>query len=69
MKIKPDMARANIGVETIGSTVKGATTEAATTMDALIAALMEQGIAEVDIQTSGYSVWVDRERGPDGRML
>jgi len=67
VKIQPDIARANIGVETLGSTVKQATSEAATTMEAVLAALKSQGIAEKDIQTSGYSVWADRNGGPEGR--
>ena len=67
VKIKPDMAQTTIGVETMGETVKEATSEAATTMDAVIAALMAQGVAEKDLQTSGYSVWVDRGSGPELR--
>ena len=68
VKIKPDLAWATIGVETNGSSVKVATSSAGETMEALIAALKAQGISEADIQTSGYSVWVDRDRGPDGRL-
>jgi len=66
VKIQPDIARANIGVETFGATVKVATSQAAATMDAVLAALKSQGIAEKDIQTTGYSVWVERNSGPDG---
>jgi uncharacterized protein len=67
VKIKPDIARANIGVETTGATVKEATASAASTMQAVLAAFKAQGIAEGDVQTSGYSVWADRSAGPEGR--
>jgi len=66
VKIQPDIARANIGVETFGATVKVATSQAAATMDAVLTALKSQGIAEKDIQTTGYSVWVERNSGSDG---
>lgn len=68
VKIQPDVARANIGVETFGATVKVATSQAATTMDAVLAALKKQGIAEKDIQTTGYGVWAERNSGPDGNV-
>jgi len=67
VKIKPDLARTTIGVETVGATVKEATGEASRIMDAVIAAVMELGVEEKDIQTSGYSVWVDRSAGPELR--
>ena len=66
VKIKPDIARVNIGVETSATSVISATAESAVIMDALIAALKGEGVAEVDIQTSGYSVWLDRVRDPTG---
>jgi uncharacterized protein len=67
VKIKPDVARANLGVETQSETVKGATSEATATIDKVVAALKAQGIAETDIQTSGYSLWTDRSSGPAGQ--
>jgi hypothetical protein len=68
IKIRPDVAHSTIGVETMGSSVKEATAEAARTMEAVMAALKAQGIAEADMQTTGYSVWVERDRGMDGRL-
>jgi len=68
VRIKPDIAQAVIGVETIGESVGTATTEAGTTMDAIMAALKAEGIAAKDMQTSGYSVWADRHSGPEGRL-
>lgn len=62
---KPDLAQANIGVEVVGSDVKQASNEAASTMEALLTALQDQGVAEKDIQTSYYNVWVERPyQGP-----
>lgn len=58
--IKPDIATTNIGVEIMASTVKEASTEAATTMEAIIDALKANGVAAKDIQTSGYNVWMER---------
>ncbi|MHB0857569.1 MAG: SIMPL domain-containing protein [Anaerolineae bacterium] len=60
VRIKPDMATTSIGVETVGDTVRGASGEAAEIMEAVLAALKKQGIADRDMQTSGYSIWVER---------
>jgi len=62
--LPPDIAYATIGVETSGSTVKMATSEASETMGAVIAALAEAGIEAKDMQTSGYGVWADHDRDP-----
>jgi uncharacterized protein YggE len=66
VKIQPDMAQVNIGIEVISDTVKGASSLGADTMAAVMTALKEQGVADKDMQTSGYSVWVERPYGPDG---
>ena len=68
VRIKPDIARASIGVETLGDSVKATTAESTKTMDAIIAALKKMGVQEKDIQTSGFSVWVDRARTPEGEL-
>jgi uncharacterized protein len=65
VSIVPDRAQAIIGVETTGATVREATQESSEIMEALLEALREEGVAERDIQTSGYSVWTER----NGRML
>jgi uncharacterized protein YggE len=63
---QPDTAQANIGVEIVNSDIKQATSEATDTMQAVLNALKEQGVAEKDIQTSYYNVWVERPyTGPD----
>jgi uncharacterized protein YggE len=66
VKIKPDIAQANIGVEVIRPTVKAASSGAKESMDAVLKALKEQGVGEKDIQTSGFSVWTERPYGPEG---
>ena len=66
VKIKPDIAQVNIGVEVVKPTVKEASGAANEIMDAVLAALAEAGVEEKDIQTSGFSIWVERVYGPDG---
>lgn len=60
VSIRPDVARANIGVDVLKNSVKEASAENKTVLDAVLAALKEQGIAEKDIQTSGYSIYAER---------
>jgi uncharacterized protein YggE len=66
VKIKPDVAQANIGVEVIEPTVEKASSGARDTMRAVLGALEEQGVDEKDIQTSGFSLWTERPYGPEG---
>jgi uncharacterized protein YggE len=65
--LEPDIARVTIGVETITGTVKTASDENNATVEAVLAALAEQGIAEDDMQTSGFSIYAERF-GPDGPL-
>ncbi len=64
--LQPDIAQTNIGVDVIAPTVDEASTQAAATMEAVLSALQEQDIADRDIQTTGYNVWVERPYGPEG---
>ncbi len=66
VKIKPDIAQVNIGVEVVKPTVKEASAEANKIMDTVLAALADAGVEEKDIQTTGFSIWVERVYGPDG---
>ena len=66
VRIKPDIARANIGVEVMEPTVQEASSAATAAMESVLTALEQQGIDEKDIQTSGFSIWVDRPYGPEG---
>lgn len=67
VKSTPDIARAQIGVEVMKTSVKEASDANKTTLDAVLAALAAQGIAEKDIQTSGFSIFAERY-GTDGPL-
>jgi uncharacterized protein YggE len=66
VRAQPDIAQATIGVEVVNSDVKQASSDAAATMEAILTALTAQGVAESDIQTSYYNIWVERPYNPDG---
>ena len=65
--IKPDIARVNIGVEVMKASVQEASAENKATVEAVLAALEAAGVEGKDIQTSGYSVYVERY-GPEGPL-
>ena len=65
--LEPDIARVTIGVETVTSTVKEASDQNRAAVEAVLAALAEQGIAEEDTQTSGFSIYAERF-GPEGPL-
>lgn len=67
VSISPDIARAQIGVEVMMPSVKEASDANKELLDAVLAALIDQGIAEEDIQTSGFSVYAERF-GPEGPL-
>lgn len=62
--VEPDIAVANIGVQVANEDVQAASSEAQEIMNAVLAAIQEQGVAEEDIQTSGFSIFA--EFGPIG---
>jgi uncharacterized protein YggE len=62
----PDIAVINIGVQVSDPDVKTATSQATGQMEAVIATLKEMGVADEDIQTSYYNLYVDRPYGPQG---
>jgi len=65
--IEPDIARANIGVEVFKNSVADASAENTKLIKAIISALKDEGIAEKDIQTSGFNIFADRY-GPNGPL-
>jgi uncharacterized protein len=67
VNIRPDIARVQIGVETMRKSVQEASAENRETLEAVIDALLEHGIEENDIQTSGFSVFAERY-GPEGPL-
>lgn len=65
VKIEPDIARVSIGVETVDTSVRVATDQSSATVTRVMAALKEAGVAEKDMQTSGFSIWAERDYGPE----
>jgi uncharacterized protein YggE len=68
VKAEPDVADISLGVTKQGDDAQSASGEAATAMEAVIAALLKAGIAEADIQTSSlslYPVYDYNENPPD----
>ena len=63
---QPDMAQINMGIEVVGPDIKEASSQAETAMNGLLTALKGEGVADKDIQTSYYNVWVERPYSPDG---
>ncbi len=66
VSIKPDTAHATVGVDVVKPTIKEAYTENQQRFDTLFAALKAQGIAEKDIQTSGFNVYMEQVGDPNG---
>lgn len=60
VNIEPNVARTNIGVEVVRSTVEEAAAENSRIVDALLATLIDLGIDEKDIQTSSFNVYAER---------
>jgi uncharacterized protein len=60
VRVTPDIAQINIGVETLAESVSEAVAENAAKMEALLAALEAEGVAEKDIQTTNFSVYFER---------
>ena len=61
VSITPDTGMVTLGVEIDNAELEAAQTDAAQRMEAVIAALKAAGIAEADITTSNYNIWVDRD--------
>lgn len=57
VKAAPDVAVINLGVQAQAPAVAEAQNNAKQAMDAVISALKINGIAEKDIQTTGYNIW------------
>lgn len=63
---QPDKASVQVGVETFGETVEEATQTNQATLEAIMAAMEELGIAPENIQTTNYNLWADQRRGEEG---
>lgn len=67
VKVEPDIARINIGVEVVRPTVREASDANEELLNSVLTALQAAGVAEDDIQTSGFSVYAERF-GPNGPL-
>ena len=67
VKVEPDIARINIGVEVIRPTVREASDANEELLSGVLTALQAAGVAEDDIQTSGFTVFSERF-GPNGQL-
>jgi hypothetical protein len=56
VQVRPDIARLNLGVQTQNTDSQKASQENARLSDAIIKAVRALGVAERDVQTSGYSI-------------
>jgi hypothetical protein len=59
-RVMPDVASVTVGVETMADTVADATQENQVKMRAILAALKQLGILDKDVQTSNYSISLNR---------
>ncbi len=64
VQIQPDVAVATIGVQVADAEVQTASSNAQATMEAVLAAISEQGVADEDLQTTGFTIFA--EFGPTG---
>jgi uncharacterized protein YggE len=63
VQVKPDIARVSLGVVNQGREASGVAQENAQKTDALIRAVKAAGVADKDIQTSGYSLYPQYDPG------
>ena len=61
VKAPPDIATAQIGVQTFSEEVEAAVAENNRKSDAIISALRQQGVAEKDIQTTRFNIYPQRD--------
>ncbi len=63
---QPDKATVQVGVETFAENVEEATQTNQATLETIMAAMAELGIAPENIQTTNYNLWADQRHGEDG---
>lgn len=66
VNVVPDTARITIGVDVTLPTLEEAQTESTAQANAIIGAIRENGVAEEDVQTSNFSVFVVRNYDQNG---
>jgi uncharacterized protein YggE len=66
VKIKPDTAQANVGVEVVNPNLQEANSEATAAINQIMNSLKDRGIFEADRQTSGFNIWLEHPSNPAG---
>lgn len=61
VSLAPDVVMMSVGVDERNEDLNAAQVAAAEKMDAIIASLRGNGVAEADIQTGNYSIYADRD--------
>jgi uncharacterized protein len=69
VSLTPDIVTMQLGVDVRNADLGAAQREAATTMEGLITALRARGIAERDIQTSNYNIWIEYDYNKQPQTL
>ncbi len=69
VSLTPDVVMMSVGVDERDEDLKTAQTAAADKMDAIIAALKANGVAEEDIQTGNYSIYAERDYEREGQPV
>jgi uncharacterized protein YggE len=69
VSLTPDIVTLQLGVDIRNTDLGAAQREAASTMESLIAALRGSGIAERDIQTSSYNIWIEYDYNKQPQQL
>lgn len=64
VSLVPDIANVNLGAEATADTVKEAKAEVDSQIEAILGTLKDLGIADKDIQTSSYSIYLERDPMP-----
>jgi uncharacterized protein len=67
VQVEPDMAQATIGVQVSNPNLEEATSMVQERMEAVLAALQAQGIAQQDIQTTNFNIFVEPPPGPEAQ--
>jgi uncharacterized protein len=68
IRVEPDIARVSIGVETSSETVTEGVADNEAQMQAILAALEDAGIEAKDVQTTNFSISLDRYPEPMPRV-
>ena len=64
VRLRPDVAKMNVGVEARANTVSEAKAQVDEQMVAIMSALAEVGVDQADVQTSHYGIYYERESRP-----